>query len=68
MKQLVSKEVGKFIVYLKGGHSFKVKAKSVNLKWDAEGNVTAYDFQWSKPQYREFVFPPQSIIGVRKLR
>lgn len=64
----MAKEVGKFIVYLKGGHSFKVKAKEIDLKWDADGNVTFYDFTWPKKQERKFAFPPQSIIGVRKIR
>lgn len=64
----MSKEVGKFIVYLKGGHSFKVKAKEVVLDWDDDGNVTRYKFVWPKPQSERFAFPPQSVIGVRKLR
>lgn len=63
-----NKEVGKFIVYLKGGHSFKVKAKTINLKWDGDGNVTSYNFEWPKAQSRPFAIPPQSIIGVRRIR
>lgn len=57
----------KFIVYLKGGHSFKVKATDIELTWDGDGNVTAYKFTWGQVQEEKFVLPPQSIIGVRKL-
>lgn len=64
----MSKNVGKFVVYLKGGHSFKVRAEEVDIKWDSNGNVTAYNFRWPKAQERKFVFPPQSIVGVRRLR
>lgn len=64
----MNERVGKFIVYLKGGHSFKVKATNIDLKWDSDGNIIAYDFQWPQPQERKFAIPPQSIIGVRKIR
>lgn len=58
----------KFIVYLKGGHSFKVKATDITLRWDNRGNITYYKFKWLKPQDEKFVLPPQSIIGIRKIR
>lgn len=64
----MNKEVGKFIVYLKGGHSFKVKAKGIDLKWDNDGNVTYYNFTWPTPQDMKFAFPPQSIVGIRRIR
>lgn len=62
------RRVGKFEVYLRGGQTFKVKAVSINLEWDTNGVVTYYKFDWPKEVPTAFVMPPQSIIGIRRIK
>lgn len=56
-------------LYLIGGQTIRFKCESANLKWDANGKVTSYNFQGHKNVGgRMFAMPPQSIIGLRKIR
>lgn len=62
------RRVGKFEVYLRGGQTLTVKAVSIKLEWDANGVVTYYKFDWPKEVPTSFAMPPQSIIGVRRIK
>lgn len=56
-------------IYLIGGQTIRLKCDTAELKWNPEGKVTSYNFKGHRDVGGQMLaMPPQSIIGIRKIR